>query len=62
MLPPMAADDGKGTLEASRKEAQMPIISPTDALTVVLVVAIWFAGIAALFFLADQLSHIRHRH
>ena len=40
----------------------MPIVSPTDALILVLVVAIWFAGIAALFFLADQLSHIRHRH
>ena len=40
----------------------MPVVSPTDALIVVLVVAIWFAGIAALFFLTDQLSHIRHRH
>jgi len=58
----MAADDGKGTLEASKKEAQMPIVSPTDALIVVLVIAIWFAGVAALYFLADKLSHIHYRH
>lgn len=40
----------------------MPIVSPTDALIVVLVVVIWFAGIAALLFLVDQLSHVHHRH
>jgi len=58
----MAADDGTGTLEASKRRFKMPIVSPTDVLIVVLVIAIWFAGIAALFFLADKLSHIHYRH
>ena len=40
----------------------MPIVSPTDVLIVVLVIAIWFAGISALVFLAEKLSHIHHRH
>jgi hypothetical protein len=59
----MAADDGTGTLEASRKRRfEMPIVSPTDALILVLLVAVWFAGVAALLFFADKLSHIHHRH
>ena len=58
----MAADDATGTLEASKGRLEMPIVSPTDALIVVLVVSIWFVGIATLLFLADKLSHIHHRH
>ena len=58
----MARDGGTGTLEASKRRLKMPIISPTDVLIVVLVITIWLAGFAALFFLADKLSYIHHRH
>lgn len=40
----------------------MPEISTTDLLFVALVIAIWFAGFAVLFYLAEKLSHIHYRH
>ena len=40
----------------------MPEISTTDLLVVALVIAIWYASFAMLFYFGGKLTHIHLRH